>query len=113
MTIRYANGSTYDAVLLMQDETTLRVALHGSDDVTQLRRIGEVWVTEDCEPVQVEFAWNRHRSAEEIGEDDCICPHDLAAHLIHLLYAGEEDATANAAPPNRLESPILYRGLVS
>jgi hypothetical protein len=113
MTIRYANGSTYDAVLLLHDETTLRVAVHGSDDATQLKRIGDVWVTEDCEPVQVDFAWNRLRPAAEISEEDCVCPHDLAAHLIHLLYAGEEDATAKAAPPSGMESPVLYRGLVS
>jgi hypothetical protein len=113
MTVRYANGSTYDAVLLMRDETTLRVAMHGSDDVTQIERIGEVWVTEDCEPVQVEFAWSQVRSSEEVHETDFVCSLDLAAHLIHLLNAGEEETKANAAPLSRLESPAMYRGLVS
>jgi hypothetical protein len=103
----------YDAVLLMRTETMLRVALHGGDDVLELKQIAGVWVTEDCEPVLVDFAWSRLRAAEPVTEEDCICPHDLAARLIHLLYAGDEEPAANAAPPSRIELPLAYRGVVS
>jgi hypothetical protein len=112
MTIRYMNGPAYDAVLLAQTETTLRAALRGSEDVVELKRIADTWVTEDCEPVQVDFAWSRARAAKEITEAECICSHELAAHLIHLLYAGEEE-TAKVAPMGRVEMAAEYRGLVS
>jgi len=97
MKIQYNNGLTLEAVLLSRAEGTMRVVAKGSDDVIELNEIAGTWVTDDCEPVQVEFAWTRHPAAT-VTEEDCICSHELAAHLIHLLYAGEEDAAATAAP---------------
>jgi hypothetical protein len=103
----------YDAVLLMRTETMLRVALHGGDDVLELKQIAGVWVTEDCEPVQVDFAWSRLRAASPVTEEDCICPHDVAVHLIHLLYTGDEEPAASGTPLNRIELPLTFRGVVS
>jgi hypothetical protein len=113
MTIRYRNGSSHDAVLLMRTETMLRVALQGSDDVMELNWIVGTWVTDDCEPVAVDFAWSRLRAAGPVTEADCVCPHELAAHLIHLLYAGEEETAAKSAPLSRVEFDAVCRGIVS
>jgi hypothetical protein len=113
MTIRYTNGTIYDAVLLLRTESTLRVALQGADDILELNRIAGMWVTEDCEPVQVDFAWSRFQSSTSVNEADCICPRELAAHLIHQLYSGEETPAANATPVSRMELPAVFRGAVS
>jgi hypothetical protein len=113
MTIRYMNGSIYEAVLLSHTDTKLRVALRNSDDVLELNQIGGTWVTEDCEPVHVDFAWSRLRPAEPVTETDCICPHELAAHLIHLLYTGEEMPESKSAPMSRVDLTAVLRGVVS
>ncbi len=101
MTIRYVNGQILEAVLLSRTETTMRVAIPGCDDSLELSQIHGTWVAEDCEPVRVEFSWTRYGAAQEVTEADCICPDELAARLIHLLYAGGEETLDAYAPLTR------------
>jgi hypothetical protein len=98
MTIRYINGQILEAVLLSRTETTIRAAIRGSQDSLELNQIHGVWVAEDCEPVEVEFSWTRYGGAQEVTEADCVCSHDLAARLIHMLYAGSEEPPAAPTP---------------
>jgi len=101
MTIRYTNGQIFEAVLLSRTETTMRLALEGHDDVVALTLVNDVWVSDECEPVQVDFAWTRRNGDANVTVDDCICTRDLAAHLIHLLYAGDEELAAGTIPVPR------------
>src|SRR5579872_3913090 len=98
MNIRYTNGQMFEAVLLSQTETTMRLALQGHDDVVVLTLVHDVWVSDECEPVQVDFAWSRQTGEAEVTLEDCLCSHDLAAHLIHLLYTGDEEAATGTIP---------------
>jgi hypothetical protein len=102
-----------DAVLLLRSENMLRIALQGSDDVLELHWIAGMWVTEDCEPVHVDFAWSRLRPAEPVTEADCICSQELAARLIHLLYTGNEETSITAPIGRSVEMPAAYSGMVS
>ncbi len=90
MTIRYTNGITKESVLLSRTKELLRVAIEDCDDVTELRLLNGVWVTDDCDPVQVTFAWERE-PAREVAEAECICPPDVAARLLRLLFVEEEE----------------------
>ncbi len=101
MTIRYVNGQILEAVLLSRTETTIRVAIPGCDDSLELNLIHGMWVAEDCEPVQVEFSWTRYGAAPELTEADYICPDEVAAGLIRMLYAGSEEIPAARAPLTR------------
>lgn len=101
MNIRYTNGQNFEAVLLSRTETTMRLALQGHDDIIGLTLVNNVWVSDECEPVHVDFSWARHHGAAEVAEADCICSHDLAAHLIHLLYTGDEDLANRTIPVPR------------
>jgi hypothetical protein len=96
MTIRYSNGYSVEAFLLSRNETSMRVAIQGSDDVLELNEINGVWITEDCEPVQIQFEWMRNKDLPVVTVDDCVCPHDLAARLLHLLFSGENDPEIKA-----------------
>ena len=91
MTIRYANGRTLEAVLLSRTDNTLRVAAKGTEDVQVFSDINGTWVSEDCEPVRIDFEWQRHSRDEAIAEADCICPKDLAARLMYLLFSGSDE----------------------
>jgi hypothetical protein len=103
----------HDAVLLLRSENMLRIALQGSDDVLELNQIAGMWVTEDCEPVHVDFAWSRLHPAEPVTEADCICSHELAADLIHLLYTGHEETSVTAPIGGSVDLPAAYSGMVS
>ena len=97
MTLRYSNGHTVEAILLSRNENRMRVSIQGLDDAMQLTEINGAWVTEDCEPVQVEPAWKRHSDLPVVKLDDCICSHELAARLLHMLFSGENDPEVSAA----------------
>ena len=102
MILTYADGSKTEAFLLARTENKIRVAIPGSDDPLELSEINGTWITEDCEPVRVEFAWQGKTREQVLTEADCVCSHDLAARLLHLLWnADEEDSTkvAQNAPP--------------
>ena len=89
MTITYSNGTVLEAIVLVHEEEALRVAVTGEGDVRTFRRIHGAWISEECEPVAVEFAWQRHGAVNVLDEVDCICPKELASRLISMLLAGE------------------------
>jgi hypothetical protein len=101
MTIQYSNGTKIEAILLSRDGERMRVAVDGSADAVEFTQRGDVWISDDCEPVRVEFAWQKKSRQELIDEADCVCSHSLAARLIHLLLNGAagEPSTPPAASP--------------
>lgn len=99
MILIYANGSRTEAVLLARNENKIRVAIAGSDDLLELTDVHGTWVTEDCEPVQVQFAWEGKTAEQITAEADCVCSHDLAARLIHLLWNADEGDQVQAKNP--------------
>jgi hypothetical protein len=101
MVLIYADGSRTEAFLLARTENKMRVAIPGSDDPLELTDIHGTWVTENCDPVRVEFAWQGKTRAQILTEADCICSHDLAARLLHLLWSADEEHP-HAARPNAM-----------
>ena len=102
MTITYQNGLSHEAILLSRSETAMRVIVRDSEDVLELRLLSGAWVTEECEPVAIEFA-SRRQAGVPMKEEDFICSKDLAAHLIHLLMTdSSEDLTESAAVEQEL-----------
>ena len=99
MILTYANGSRTEAFLLAQSEGKIRVAIPGGDDPVEFTNVSGTWVSEDCEPVRVEFAWERKSRAEVLSDADCVCSHELAARLLHLLWAGSDEQELQAGAP--------------
>jgi len=98
MTITYPDGAVLEALVLAQGENMIRVAVPGEEDVRTLTRTHGNWISEDCEPVVVEFAWQRRWSPSTPTEADCTCSKALSARLIAMLSGGftQEDAVADA-----------------
>ena len=90
MILRYADGSRAEGFLLARTENKIRVAIPGCDDPMEFTDVHGTWVSEDCEPVRVEFAWQGQAHVEIPLEADCVCSRELAAHLIHLLWSGSD-----------------------
>jgi len=107
MTINYSDGKSVEAVLLSRRENTMRVAVEGAEDITELSNIRGTWVSDECEPVSIQFAWQRNERTLAPSEDGFFCPHELAAKLIHLLFAGEVEETIALKAPQQTE-PMLF-----
>ena len=108
MIIRYADGTTLEAVILSRTDSRIRVAVKGSEDALEFTERGDTWVSEDCEPVQIVFAWQGKTRQEIVREADCLCSHELAARLIHRLRHGDRDDLKHevpAAPVECIDSP--------
>jgi hypothetical protein len=88
MTINYPDGTTLKALLLMHGNDTLQAAVPGDDDARTFTIANGTWITEECEPVTIEFAWQRREKAQVPNETECVCPTDLASRLISALHAG-------------------------
>ena len=109
MVLIYADGSRTEAFLLARKEDKIRVAIPGCDDPLELTNVHGTWVSEDCEPVRVEYAWEGKTRDQILTEADCICSHDLAARLIHLLWSGSNEdqcAARRKAVPSDLDGSL-------
>ena len=101
MTIRYSNGESFEAAPLSQTDRTMRLAVADRDDVVTLTRVNGGWVSDECEVVYLDFTCARQAAKAEVTESDCVCPRELAAHLIHMLY--HEDLQVPSCPMPRVD----------
>ncbi len=90
MTITDPNGTVRQATVLAHGENEIRAVTADSDDVLVLRRVHGTWISEDLEPVVLQFEWQRGGAPHVPSEGDCVCPKELAAHLIQTLHSGSE-----------------------
>jgi hypothetical protein len=79
----------------------MRVAVEGCDDAAEFIKVHGTWISEDCEPVTLEYGPRRTAPATP-SDADCICSRDLAARLIDLLLTDSaEDQWEAPATPQR------------
>ena len=90
MTITYPNGTALNAVLLSRENTRLRTAVLGEEDARAFTLISGTWISEDCEPVRIEFGWERRGPSNVPAEADCLCSKTHASRLISMLLAGSK-----------------------
>ena len=101
MTIRYADGKAIEGVTLLRTANMMRVAVKGCEDTAEFINVHGTWISEDCEPVTLEYGPRRNAPAT-LSEADCVCSRDLAARLIDLLLTDSaEDAWETRATPER------------
>src|SRR5664280_265684 len=94
VTITYPNGIILEAIVLSHEENEIRAIVAGCDDVLAFTRIHGTWISEEIEPVAIEFAWQRRGTSPSTSEDDCVCSKKLAARLIAMLLRGCEPVVA-------------------
>src|ERR1044071_6408494 len=95
MKITYAKGTVVEALLLSRGVDTLRAVAISDDDARTFALIGETWISEECEPVQIEFAWSECGGDKVLSEADCICSQAFSSRLVSMLVAGSNDDDAN------------------
>ena len=91
MFITLLDGQTTEGVIYSQTGSTMRVAMQDTEDLVDFTCISGQWVSENCQPVEIEFAWQGVPTNEVVTEADCICSPELAAHLVEYLRAGGAD----------------------
>jgi hypothetical protein len=90
MTIKYSDGTVLNALLLARGNDTLQVTVPGDDDARTFTLISGTWISEECEPVKIEFAWQRGEGADVLNETNCVGSKERASRLISMLLAGTE-----------------------
>jgi hypothetical protein len=66
ISIHYSNGRALQGIVLAFGDRLMRVAIKGSDDTVEFRLVNQVWVSEDCEVVKLEFAeWETRVPCEQ------------------------------------------------
>jgi hypothetical protein len=89
VTITYSDGTVLKAIVLSHEEDEIRAIAAGCDDVLAFTRIHDTWISEEIEPVSIEFEWQRQGAVKVLDEVDCICSKKLASRLISMLLAEE------------------------
>jgi hypothetical protein len=113
MTIRYADGKTIDGVTLARTANMMRVAVKDCEDVVEFINVHGTWVSEDCEPVIIEYGPRRNAPTTTLSEADFICPRALAARLIDLLLTDSaEDEWVGQTTPQRPQDVFLSERMV-
>jgi hypothetical protein len=54
--IHYNDGRVLQGVVLAFGDRLVRVAVKGSEDAVEFKLVNQVWVSEDCEVVRLDFA---------------------------------------------------------
>jgi hypothetical protein len=85
----------------------MRVAVEGGDDAVELIKVHGTWISEDCEPVTLEYGPRRIAPAT-LSEADCTCSRDLASRLIDLLLKDSaEDLLEEQTTPQRPQLALV------
>ena len=90
MIIKYTDGTVLEAMLLSRSNNALRAAVQGDDDARTFTLVSGTWMSEECGPVEIEFAWERRQQADVPTEAGCVCSKKLASHLISMLLVGSK-----------------------
>ena len=98
MTITCPHGTVLEASLLSQHDNEIRAAAAGCDDTLVFTRFHSTWVSEDLEPVVIQFAWQRCKPFPVTSENNCVCSKELANRLIHSLLHGSDPEMAPGNP---------------
>ena len=96
-----------EGVTLARTANTMRVAIKGGDDAVEFIKVHGTWISEDCEPVTMEYG-SRPNAPTTLSEADCICSRTLAAVLIDLLLTNSaEDEWAAHTTPQRPQLALV------
>ena len=98
VTITCPHGSVLEARVLSHKDNEIRAVAAGYDDALLFTCINGTWISEEIEPVNIQFAWKRFSASHVTSEDNCVCSKELAARLIHSLSVGSEPETEPDTP---------------
>ncbi len=111
ITIRYLGGRVTEGFVLARHGNRMRVAVKDGEDAVEFTSSNGIWISEECEPVEIQFEWHRHAPRAPVSEADCICPKELAARLIHVLLSGDEEECSVPAPLERPRRRAMLHGV--
>ena len=91
--ITYLDGTVLKAIPLTYDQHEIRAVAPGTEDVLVFSRVHGTWISEEIEPVTIEFEWQRRVATPVPDENDCICPKELSAS-VQALFSGDKPREA-------------------
>jgi hypothetical protein len=85
MTIHRADGHRIEAALLARYQHAVRVAVPGGDDAVEFKEWNGTWISEDCEPVRIDFDWDERASGPSSQEWAFLCSPERARRVMGVL----------------------------
>jgi hypothetical protein len=85
MTIHRADGYRIEAALLARHQDAVRVAVRGGEDAVEFKEWNGTWISEDCEPVRIDFDWDERASEPSSQECSFLCSPERARRVIRVL----------------------------
>jgi len=85
MTIYRADGNRIEAALLARYQHAVRVAVRDGDDAVEFKEWNGTWISEDCEPVWIDFDGDE-RAREPLSQEcGLLCPPEPVRRAIGVL----------------------------
>ena len=85
MTIHRADGHRIEAALLARHQHAVRVAVQGGDDAVEFKEWNGTWISEDCEPVRIDFDWDERASDPSFEECAFLCSPERARRVVGVI----------------------------
>jgi hypothetical protein len=85
MTIHRADGHRIEAALLARYQHAVRVAVQGGDDAVEFKEWHGTWISEDCEPVRIDFDYDERASEPSSQECAFLCSPERARRVVGVL----------------------------
>jgi hypothetical protein len=82
--VKYKNGKTLEGIVLAMGSQSMRIAIKGSDDAAEYRRVSDRWVSDDCEVVTFELA-EEEFSTENPSEVPAILASEVQPAVLHRI----------------------------
>lgn len=87
MTIKYLDGTVLQGLLVSRGDDTLRAAFPGDDDVRTFTLVSGTWISEECEPVKLNFP----QRGEQAREVEVVCSKKQTSRIMSVLRACSGD----------------------
>ena len=98
VTISNTGGRVLQGLILSRTGTTMRVAVNGFEDAEQFTCVKGTWISENCEPVEIQFEWRRHALTEPISDAGSRCSEEMANRFVHVVVSGGEAECKREVP---------------
>ena len=72
--IKFNNGTVLQGVMLALWSEMIRVAIKNADDAAEFRLINQTWVSEDCEPVTIQFEREGSSAEQSVEMPETFAP---------------------------------------
>lgn len=101
MIITFSDGRKLEGRIYTQTASTMRIVVKENEELVDFTCIRGLWLSANCEPVEIGYAWRRIPTIRMISEAVCICSQELASRLVESNLIDSDDVGESYASGGR------------